>query len=61
VRSGEGEMRKLIPAPHFSCIYAEKVREGAETPGVTGFGAIFSKNRCGKSEEQKNEGKSEEW
>jgi len=51
VRSGEEEMRNLVSAPHFSCIYAEKVREGAETLGMTGFGAILLKNRCGKSEE----------
>lgn len=53
MRSGEEEMRNLVSAPHFSCIYAEKVREGAETLGMTGFGAILLKNRCGKSEEQK--------
>lgn len=53
MRSGEEGVRKLTSAPHFSCIYTEKVREGVETPDMTGFGAIFPKNRCGKSEEQK--------
>lgn len=35
VRSGEGEMRNLISAPHFSCIYAEKVREARSVSLIT--------------------------
>ncbi len=48
MRSGEGEVRNLTSAPHFSCIYAEKVRDGAETLGVTGFRAIFRKTGAEK-------------
>jgi len=48
VRSGEERVRELTSAPHFSYIYAEKVREGAENPDMTVFGAISLKTGAEK-------------